>query len=68
MAGLGLGCEWLTGLVCEGLGCVDFVYKIVEIIAACSDNSGRVLLCVERHAAGSNLAVQFDFFSSQIFF
>ena len=26
-----LGCEWLAGLVWEGLGGVGFVYKIVEI-------------------------------------
>lgn len=47
----------------EGLGCVGFVYKIVEITAVSSDNGGgRVLglLCVERNGAGSNLAVHFD--------
>ena len=55
----------------EGLGCVGFVYKslIVEIMAAASDNGGgRVLglLRVERHGAGSNLAVYVHFFSCQI--
>ena len=61
---LGIGCEWLAGLVWEelggqGLGCVGFVYKIVEITAASSNNSGgRVLglVCVEWNA------VHFDFF------
>ena len=39
---------------------VGFVYKIVEITAASSDNgSGQVLglLCVERNGADSSLAV-----------
>ena len=55
----------------EGLGCVGFVYKIVEIIAASSDNGGgRVvgLLCMGRNRAGSNLAVHFDFFFPVEFF
>ena len=44
LGGLGLGREWLAGLVREGLGCVGFVCKIVEITAASSDNGGgRVL-------------------------
>ena len=40
MEGLGLGCDWLAGLVWDGLGCV--------IVAAGSNNGGgRVLgLCV----------------------
>ena len=62
----GLGCEWLAGLVCEGLGCVGFVYKIVEITAVSSNNSGSGvlgLLCMGRNRAGSNLAMHFDFFS-----
>ena len=77
---LGMGCEWLAGLVSRvcvyvdcrgwealGLGCVGFVYKIVEITAAGSNNGGgRVvgLLCMGRNSlrAGSNLAVYFDFF------
>ena len=65
LGGLGLGCEWLAGLVWERLGCVGFVYKIVEIKAASSNNGcGRVLglLCMGRNRAGSNLAVHFDFF------
>ena len=66
LGGLGLGCEWLAGLVWEGLGCVGFVYKIVEITAASSSNNGcgRVLrlLCMGQYRAGSNLAVHFDFF------
>ena len=65
LGGLGLGCEWLAGLVWEGLGCVGFVYKIVEITAVGSNNGGgRVvgLLCMGRNGAGSNLAVHFDFF------
>ena len=65
LGGLGLGCEWLAGLVWEGLGCVGFVYKIVEITAASSNNGGgRVvgLLSMGRNRAGSNLAVLFDFF------
>ena len=33
LGGLGLDSEWLAGLVWEGLGCVGFVYKIVEIMA-----------------------------------
>ena len=56
----------VAGLVWEGLGCVGFVYKIVEIMAASSNNGGgRVvgLLCMGRNRAGSNLAVHFDFFS-----
>ena len=66
LGGLGLGCEWLAGLVWEGLDCVGFVYKIVEITAASSNSSGgRVLglLRMGRITAGSNLAVHFDFFS-----
>ena len=68
LGGLGLGCEWLAGLVWEGLGCVGFSIKIliVEITAAGSNNGGgRVvgLLCMGRNRAGSNLAVHFDFFS-----
>ena len=62
---LGLGCEWLAGLVWEGLDCVGFIYKIVEITAASSNNGGgRVLglLCMGQNRAGSNLAVHFDFF------
>ena len=55
----------------EGLGCVGFVYKIIEIMAASSNNGGgRVvgLLCMGRNRAGSNLAVHFDsFFSLSIF-
>ena len=65
LGGLGLGCEWLAGLVWEGLGCVGFVYKIVEIMAASSNNGGgRVLglLCMGRNGAGSNLVEHFDFF------
>ena len=57
----------LAGLVWEGLGCVGFAYKIVEIIVVSSDNGGgRVLglLCVKQNGAGSNLAVHFDFFFS----
>ena len=48
------------------MGCVGFVYEIVEIMAASSNNGGgRVvgLLCMGRNRAGSNLAVHFDFFS-----
>ena len=49
-----------------GLGCVGFVYKIVEITAASSNNNGggRVLglLCMGQNRAGSNLAIHFDFF------
>ena len=42
--GGGLGCEWLAGLVWERLGCVRFVYKIVELTTASSNNGGgRVL-------------------------
>ena len=66
LGGLGLGCEWLAGLVWEGLDCVGFVYKTGRIMAASSNNGGgRVLglLCMGRNRAGSNLAVQFDFFS-----
>ena len=66
LGGLGLGCEWLAGLVWEGLGCVGFVYKIVEITATSNNTGGgRVLelLCMGRNRAGSNLAVHFDFFS-----
>ena len=67
LGGLGLGCEWLAGLVWEGLGCVGFIYKnlIVEITAASSNNGGgRVVrfLCMGLNRAGSNLAVRFDFF------
>ena len=45
LGGLGLGCDWLAGLVWDGPGCVGFVY---EIVAAGSNNGGgRVLgLCV----------------------
>ena len=49
----------------EGLDYVGFVYKIVEIIAASSDNGGGPvlgLLCMGRNRAGSNLAVHFDSF------
>ena len=49
----------------EGLGCVGFVYKIVEITAASNDDrGGRVLglLCVGWNRAGSNLGIHFDFF------
>ena len=66
LGGLGLGCEWLAGLVWEGLGCVGLIYKIVEITAAGSNNGGgRVvgLSCMGWNRAGSNLAVHFDFFS-----
>ena len=66
----GLGCEWLTGLVWEGLRCVGFVYKIVEITAASSDDGGgRVLglLCVGQNRVGSNLDVHFDIFSTSNF-
>ena len=48
-----------------GLGCVGFVYKIVEITAASSNSiGGRVLglLCMGQNRAGSNLAVHFDCF------
>ena len=65
LGGLGLGCEWLAGLVWEGLGCVGFFYKIVEITAASSNNGGGQvvgLLCMGRNRAGSNLAIHFDFF------
>ena len=65
LGALGLGYEWLAGLVWEGLGCVGLVYKIVEITTASSnDGGGRVvgLLCMGRNRAGSNLAVHFDFF------
>ena len=36
LGGLGLGCEWLAcrDIVWEGLGCVGFIYKKVEIMAA----------------------------------
>ena len=71
MGGLGLGYEWLAGLVWEGLGYVGFVYKIVEITAAGSNNGGgRVvgLLCMGRNRAGSNLAVHFNFFFPVDFF
>ena len=34
-----MGYEWFAGLVWEGLSCVGFVYRIVEIMAASSDNS-----------------------------
>ena len=67
LGGPGLGCEWLAGLVWEGLGCVGFVYKIVEITAASSNNGGGQvvgLLCMGRNTEGSNLAVHFDFFFS----
>ena len=49
----------------EGLGCVGFVYKIVQITPASSNNGGgRVLglLCIGRNREGLNLAVHFDFF------
>ena len=51
-----------------GLGCVGFVYKIVEITAASSDNGGgRVvgLLCMRRNRAGSNLAVHLEKFDRE---
>ena len=55
-----------AGLVWEGLGCVGFVYKIVEITAAGSNSGGgRVVglfICMGRNRMGSNLAVHFDFF------
>ena len=47
----------------EGLDYVGIVYKIVEIIAASSDNGcGPVLglLCMGWNRAGSILAVHFD--------
>ena len=50
----------------EGLGYVGFVYKIVEIMAASSNNGcGRVLglLCMGWNRAGSSLAVHFEIFS-----
>ena len=65
LGGLGLGYEWLAGLVWEGLDCVGFVYKIVEITTASSnDGGGRVvgLLCMGRNRVGSNLAVHFDYY------
>ena len=65
MGGLGLGCEWLAGLVWEGLSCVGFIFKIVEIMAASSNNGcGRVLglLRMGRNRVGLSLAVHFDFF------
>ena len=55
----------------EKLGCVGFVYKIVEITATSGDNGGgRMLgpLCMERNGAGSNLAVQYDFLYPSNFF
>ena len=56
----------MAGLVWEGLDCVGFVYKIVEITAVGSNNGGgRVVglsVCMGRNGAGSNLAVHFDFF------
>ena len=65
--------EWLAGLFWERLGCVGFVYKIVEITAASSDNGGGRalgLLCVEVNGACSNLAivVHFEFFFPCRFF
>ena len=48
----------------EGLGSVGFVYKVVEITAASSNNGyGRVLglLCMGWNRADSNLAVHFFF-------
>ena len=71
LGGLGLACEWLAGLVWEGLGCVGFVYKIVEKTAVGSSNGGgRVvgLLCMGRNGAGSNLAVHFSFLFPVEFF
>ena len=65
LGGLGLGCEWLAGLVWEGLGCVGFASKIVEITTASSNNGGgRVvgLLCMGRNRVDSNLAIHFDLF------
>ena len=47
------------------------MYKIVEIMAASSNNGGgRVvgLLCMGWNRAGSNLAVHFDFFPPVEFF
>ena len=70
LGGLGLGCEWLAGLVWEGLGCVGFVYKTVEITAASSNSDGGGVLglsCMGRNGAGSNLAVHFDFFLFSFF-
>ena len=58
LGGLGLGCEWLAGLVWEGLGCVGFIYKIVEITAVGSNNGGgRVvgLLCMGRNGATTEI-------------
>ena len=49
-----------------GLNCVGFVYEIVEITAASSNNGGDQvlgLLCMGRNRAGSYLALHFDFFS-----
>ena len=40
----GLGCECLAGLVWEGLGCRGFVHKIVEIMAASSNNGSWALM------------------------
>ena len=48
----------------EGLGCVGFVYKIIEITAVSNNiGGGRVLglLCVEWNRADSDL-VHFHFF------
>ena len=53
-----------------GLCRVTFVYKIVEITAASSNNGGGPvlgLLCMGRNRAGSNLAVHFHFFPRRIF-
>ena len=66
LGGLGLGCEWLAGLVWEGLGCVGFVCKVVEITVVSSNNNGGGVLelsCMGQNGAGSNIAVHFDFFS-----
>ena len=36
--------DWRGGLVWEGLGCVGFVYKIIEVTAASSNNGGWALM------------------------
>ena len=62
----GLGCEWLAGLVWEGLGCegLEFAYNCWNIGCSSDNGGGQVLglLCVEWNGAGSNLAVHFNFF------
>ena len=55
----------------EGLDYVGIVYKIVEIIAASSDNGGGPVLgflCMGWNRAGSILAVHFDSFLPVEFF